>query len=156
MSELSASASGLFVADAGGQPMRSVAQADALLEQGLFGDRYQTGQGEWSYDARLCNDLTLIATETLEGILAEGGPNLLGGLHRRNVETTGIDLMSLVGKRFRVGAVELRGDRPCDPCRYLDRVTGVEAMAALRRRGGLRATVLGAGTLHVGDQITAC
>jgi MOSC domain-containing protein YiiM len=153
MNQLGGTVTGVFLADAGGRPMRSVTQAEAVPGQGLLGDRYQSGLGEWSYDARLCNDVTLIATEVLAAIVAEGGPELRDGLHRRNVETAGIDLMSLVGRRFRVGAVELRGDRACDPCRYLDGVVGVSAMAALRDRGGLRATVLGAGVLRVGDPV---
>ena len=66
-----------------------------------------------------------------------------------------MDLDALVGHRFRVGEVELRGERPCEPCRYLDRVTGQPAKAALRGRGGLRATVLTGGRLRVGDLVVA-
>jgi len=155
MNRLGGIVTGVFLADAGGQPMRSVTTAEAIPGQGLTGDRYSSGLGEWSYDARLCNDMTLIATEVLAAIVAEGGPDLRSGLHRRNVETTGIDLISLIGGRFRIGAVALQGDRACDPCRYLDGVVGVSAMAALRERGGLRATILGTGVLRVGDPVTA-
>ncbi len=147
----SATVTGIYVADAGGLPVSSLSEVAVAVGRGLAGDRYATGKGEWSYDARLCNDVTLIATEALEEVLDEGGPDLRAGRHRRNLETVGVDVLSLVGKRFRIGAVELRGDRPCHPCRYLDGVTGSPAMAALTDRGGLRATVLVGGTLRLGD-----
>ncbi len=144
---------GIYVTGAGGEPMRSLATAEVAVGQGLVGDRYAMGTGEWSYDARLCNDVTLMASEVLEDVLTDRGIDLRGGLSRRNLETSGVDLDALVGKRFWIGEVELRGDRPCDPCRYLDGVTGVPAMAALSGRGGLRATVLRGGQLHVGDAV---
>lgn len=121
---------------------------------GLVGDRYATGRGEWSGDPALCNDVTLVERETLEELLAEG-VDLRGGRSRRNLETAGVALDALVGRRFRVGPVLLHGDRPCHPCPYLDRVTGLPARQALTGRGGLRATVLSGGTLAVGDPVAA-
>ena len=144
---------GLYVADSGGAPVRSVATIEAIAGEGLRGDRYATGRGEWSYDARLRNDVTLIATEVLERVRAESGIDLGSGRSRRNIETTGVDLDALVGKRFRLGHAVLHGDRTCDPCRYLDRVTGDPAMAVLTGRGGLRATVLLGGAVAVGDHL---
>ncbi len=69
------------------------------------------------------------------------------------METSGVDLQALVGRQFRVGEVVLRGNRACEPCRYLDRVTGQPAKAALRGRGGLRATVITGGAVRVGDSV---
>jgi len=71
--------------------------------------------------------------------------------HPHNVETRGVDLLALVGRQFRIGEVVLRGNRACEPCRYLDRVTGQPAKAALAGRGGLRATVITGGAVRVGD-----
>ena len=145
---------GIYLADAGGLPVRSVAQIEAVAGQGLQGDRYLTGRGEWSYDVRLRNDVTLIATEELEAVVSAGGPDLRGGLSRRNLETLGLDLPALIGRHFRIGTALLYGDRPCDPCPYLDSLVGGPARAALRGGGGLRATVMASGTLAVGDAIT--
>lgn len=144
---------GIYVVESGGLPMRAVDSAVAVAGQGLLGDRYQTGSGEWSYDPRLYDDVTLIATEALAAARVERGVHLGAGRSRRNVETQGVDLDALVGCLFQVGEVVLRGERPCEPCRYLDRVTGQDAKAALLGRGGLRATVLTGGQLHVGDRI---
>ena len=68
--------------------------------------------------------------------------------------TRGIDLNALVGHRFRVGEVECRGDRLCDPCRPLERRTERGVLKGLANRGGLRADVVVGGTIAVGDAIT--
>lgn len=141
----------IHLVEAAGLPPRSLRRADAA-PGGLVGDRYATGRGEWSADPALCNDVTLVATETLEALLTEG-LDLRDGRSRRNLQTAGVDLDALVGRRFRVGPVLLYGDRPCHPCAYLDRVTGLPARRALTGRGGLRATVLSGGALAVGDPI---
>ena len=145
----------VYLADAGGLAMRSVQSAVAVAGQGLLGDRYQAGTGEWCYDRRLYDDVTLIAAEALDAAGAEHGVRLQGGVARRNVETRGVDLLALVGRHFLIGGVVLYGNRACEPCRYLDRVTGQPAKAALSGRGGLRATVITGGLLGVGDLVLA-
>ncbi len=146
---------GVYLAEAGGLAMRPVQSAVAVAGQGLLDDRYQTGTGEWCYDRRLYDDVTLIAVEALDAAGAEHGVRLQAGGARRNVETRGVDLQALVGIRFQVGGVVLSGNRVCEPCRYLDRVTGQPAKAALAGRGGLRATVVVGGALRVGDRVQA-
>ncbi|MGI8683002.1 MAG: hypothetical protein ACR2JO_12935 [Mycobacteriales bacterium] len=47
----------------------------------------------------------------------------------------------------------LRGERPCEPCRYLDRVTGQAARAALEGRVACGRRSLSGGRLNVGDSI---
>jgi len=41
----------------------------------------------------------------------------------------------------------------CEPCGYLDRLTGKKMVEAFRHRGGLRAEVISGGMLRVGDPI---
>ncbi len=144
---------GVYLAGAGGLAMRPVQSAVAVAGQGLVGDRYQTGTGQWCYDRRLYDDVTLIAAEALDAAGAEHGVHLHAGAARRNVETRGVDLQALVGRRFRIGEVVLRGNRACEPCRYLDRVTGQPAKTALAGWGGLRATVITGGALRGGDRV---
>ncbi len=145
--------SAIYLAASAGLPMWPVEWVVAVAGQGLLGDRYQTGSGEWSYDPRLRSDVTLIAVEVLAVATAESGHQLGGGASRRNVHTQGVALDSLVGRHFTIGEVELRGERPCEPCRYLDRITSRPAKAALQGRGGLRATVIVGGRLAVGDAV---
>jgi MOSC domain-containing protein YiiM len=98
---------GVYLAGAAGVAMRSVQAAVAVAGQGLVGDRHQTGTGEWCYDRRLYDDVTLIAAEALDAAGAEHGVHLQGGVARRNVETRGVDLQALVGRHFLIGGVVL-------------------------------------------------
>ena len=63
------------------------------------------------------------------------------------------NLGTLVGRRFRLGAVVCRGRRLCEPCAHLDRVNGGGVLRPLVHRGGLRADVVDGGTLRVGDRL---
>lgn len=78
---------------------------------------------------------------------------------RRNVVTRGIDLNALVGKPFTIGAVQCLGQRLCEPCAHLERLTAEAGkpgtLRALIHKGGLRADVLSDGEIRVGHQITA-
>lgn len=78
---------------------------------------------------------------------------------RRNLVTRGIDLNALVGKHFRVGGVECFGQRLCEPCAHLERLTAEAGkpgtLRALIHKRGLRADVLGDGEIRVGDEIAA-
>src|SRR3954447_25123979 len=112
---------------------------------GIQGDRYANGSGTFFEPGKDGQDVTLIEAEALDatGLRAEDAG--------RNVVTHGIGLNDLVGKRFRIGAVELQGNRLCEPCATLRDRTGV--FRELVGRGGLRADVLVAGELRPGDTI---
>jgi hypothetical protein len=73
--------------------------------------------------------------------------------HRRNLVVRGIDLNSLAGREFTLGPVRCRGNRLCEPCAHLDRFNGGGVLAPLVHRGGLRADVLEAGRVRVGDRV---
>jgi MOSC domain-containing protein YiiM len=59
-----------------------------------------------------------------------------------------------VGREFTIGGVKIRGIRLCEPCAHLQGLTVLPVIKALRHRGGLRAEILTAGTIHVGDVVT--
>ncbi|HEX6490215.1 MAG TPA: MOSC domain-containing protein [Gaiellaceae bacterium] len=127
---------------------RSVGWARARAGRGLEGDRYFTGRGTWSnYPVRSGIDLTLIEQEVLESV------GLSGAQARRNLVTRGVRLNELVGRRFRIGKVVCYGDRLCEPCAHMERLTGT-AVEALLHRGGLRADISTGGELRAGDAIT--
>jgi hypothetical protein len=139
----------IAIAPAAEAPMTLVERATALAGRGLEGDRYVDGRGTFSNPSSRGHDLTLIEAEVVEelGIAPE--------VARRNVVTRGIDLNALVGRRFRVGAVECEGQRLCEPCAHLQRLTAPGLLRALVRRGGLRADVLSDGEIRVGDAVDA-
>jgi hypothetical protein len=91
----------------------------AIAGLGLEGDRYAVGRGTFSVAGGRGNELTLIAGEVLDALALPDGRPLSGGEARRNVVTRGLDLNALVGRRFRIGELELFGRRRCEPCAHL-------------------------------------
>lgn len=98
-------------------------------------------------------DLTLIEAEVLDSLTLPEGSTLGYAEARRNVVTRGIDLNALVGRRFRVGNAECVGQRLCEPCSHLERLTIKGALRGLIHRGGLRADVLSDGEVTTGGLI---
>ena len=135
----------LVLAPAAEAPVRHVDTAVALAGRGLRGDRYADGTGTFA-SGRPGSALTLVDAAVLD---AFGG----GLDHRRNVVVRGTDLNALVGREFTVGEVRCRGRRLCEPCAHLDGLNGGGVLRPLVHRGGLRADVLGGGTIRVGDEL---
>ena len=142
--------------------MQSITEVRAFPGRGLEGDRYFTGTGFYSkkpsYGGR---EVTLIEIEAVEalfgGVLnAEGercGIKLAAADTRRNIATSSVPLNDLVDREFWVGAVLMRGTRPCEPCNHLDGLTQHGVMSGLIHRGGLRALILNEGVIRVRDTV---
>ncbi len=137
---------GILVAPAAEAPLMRLDAVNAIPGQGLGGDRYAEGQGTFSSPG-VGYELTLVEAEVLDEI------DLAWEDARRNLVTTGISLNALVGKRFRVGSVECIGRRLAEPCAHLEKLTRPGLLRPLVHRGGLRADILTAGTISVGDKI---
>jgi len=138
--------------------MARVDGATAHAGRGLEGDRYFEQRGTFTNKHGRGHDLTLIEGEVLEKLELPAGP-LAPEDARRNVVTRGIDLDALVGRRFTIGEVECFGQRLCEPCAHLERLTAAigapGTLRALIHKGGLRADVLSDGRIAVGDPIAA-
>jgi MOSC domain-containing protein YiiM len=146
--------SGIYLASKAGDPPVHVDRARAVAARGLEGDRYFTGCGSFSRWAGEGRAVSLVEREAIDAVSASGGPDVRSGQHRRNIVTAGVDLSSLVGRQFRVGAAILRGTRECTVCNYLNRASGLKVAEALRGRGGLRADVVADGEIRLGDPIS--
>ena len=135
--------------------MQTVDHAKVLANRGLEGDRYAAKAGTFTpaNDTARGYDLTLIEAEVLDSLTLPDGRTLGYAEARRNVVTRGIDLNVLVGRRFRVGNVECLGQRLCEPCSHLERLTTKGALRGLIHRGGLRADVLSDGVVTTGALI---
>lgn len=143
----------IFVAPAGGVAMQPVEEIHAVAGQGIEGDRYLDRSGYWP-DVDECQ-VTLIEAECLDEIRAKTGVNIEDGEHRRNIVTRGIQLDSLLGKRFQVGTAILEYDRPRPPCGYIEKLTEPGMTRALVGRGGICARVVGTGVIRASDPIVA-
>jgi MOSC domain len=148
---------GIYIASEKTAPMRSVARATAVPGKGLASDRYAAAAGTFTpRSARLRGyDLTLIESEVLDRFPLADGTRLAPNESRRNVVTKGVDLNALVGSEFRIGSVRAFGQRLCEPCVHLQRLTRPGVVEALVHRGGLRADLLSDGEIRVGDRIEA-
>ena len=133
-------------------PMWAVFTAEAIEGRGLLGDRYERGAGTFSSKGGRGYDLTLVEAEALEELSARG-VELAPVEVRRNLVVRGIALDDLIGQRFRVGEVECFGQRRCEPCSHLERLTRPGVLRGLVHRGGLRADVRSAGEIRVGDRV---
>jgi MOSC domain-containing protein YiiM len=135
--------------------MHTVDHAKALADRGLEGDRYAAKAGTFTpaNDTTRGYDLTLIEAEVLDSLTLPDGGSLEYAQARRNIIARGIDLNALVGRRFRVGNVECLGQRLCEPCSHLERLTTKGALRGLIHRGGLRADVLTDGEVTTGALI---
>jgi hypothetical protein len=118
----------------------------AVAGRGLEDDRYAAGRGTFSGRGR-GYELTLVEGEVLDEI------ELPWDEARRNIVTRGISLNALVGRRFRVGAVECIGRRLAEPCSHLERVSHPGLLRPLVHRGGLRADIVSGGVIRIADEI---
>jgi MOSC domain-containing protein YiiM len=153
----------LHIGREAGAPLVVVPQVHAVPGRGLEGDRYFLGRGHYSARPSFGGrDVTLIEMETIEalehGVVSAAGDRLgikvSAAETRRNIATAGVPLNHLVGATFWVGAVQMRGTRLCEPCQYLEDLTGrPRLMSGLLHRGGLRAQILSEGVIRVGDSV---
>lgn len=126
----------------------SVERARAVAGRGLEGDRYFNREGTFS-DWPGERDVTLIEADAIEAVGIEPGEA------RRNLVVRDADLNALVGKRFRVGAIECEGLELAPPCSHLAKLSRPDVLRGLAGRGGLRAAVRAGGEIAVGDPVIA-
>ncbi len=128
--------------------MVEVDAVEATPGAGLTGDRYNGGSGK--------RGVTLIQAEHLPVIAAlSGHESVVPATLRRNLVVSGIPLVALKGRRFRVGEVVLEGTDACDPCTRMEDALGPGGFNAMRGHGGLCARIVQGGTLRVGDVVEA-
>ena len=139
----------IFSAAGHGAPQSACAQVQLVADIGLEGDRY-AGTGV----------ISLIEAEAVEAFNTATGLSISPAATGRNVVTRGIALNPLVGKRFRIGEVELEGTELCDPCATLgkllatDKISAADVVRNFADSAGLRARVLSDGSIKGVSEIT--
>jgi MOSC domain-containing protein YiiM len=98
--------------------------------------------------------VTLMEREQIaEHAAALGLETILPGQVRANVETTGIDLIALIGRQIRVGSALLHIYAARTPCHKMDAICpGLRELMENSRQGVL-AQVVESGHLRAGDTI---
>jgi MOSC domain-containing protein YiiM len=129
-------------------PMVEVEHAEAASGAGLAGDRYSGGSGK--------RGVTLIQAEHLPVIAALSGHDMVvPATLRRNLVVSGLPLVALKGRRFRIGEVVLEGTDACDPCSRMEDALGPGGYNAMRGMGGLCARIVEGGRIQRGDTVVA-
>lgn len=138
----------------GVRPERRVAPVAVQMvaagpETGLDGDHYRS-RGQRT------RQVTLVQAEHLPVIAAYiGVSEVAPAALRRNLVVGGINLLALVGRRFRVGEALLEGAGACHPCSRMEEAFGVGGYNAVRGHGGITARIVEAGLIRVGDAVVA-
>ncbi|MEI8378579.1 MAG: MOSC domain-containing protein [Planctomycetota bacterium] len=125
-----------------------VNEAAAAAERGIVGDHKVKGRAGSKRQVTLIQQEHLIA---VAGMLHRDQvpPELV----RRNLVISGINLLALKGKQFRIGDVVLEFSGPCEPCSRMEWVLGAGGYNAMRGHGGITAKVLRGGVIRIGDAV---
>ena len=130
------------------QPIKEVNSIEVLANKGIIGDRHFHEFND-PY-----NQLSLIESENIDDYNIRFGLNIPYIDFRRNVITKGIRLNDLVGKKLKVGSVELDAIDLCRPCRHLtEMLSQKNVLKEFLRKGGIRCQILSSSDIHVGDKI---
>lgn len=126
-------------------PSRPVETAIAVTGVGLEGDHAHGGKRQ----------VTLISREAWEDALRDLDRGDLDPRWRRaNILVEGIPLGPLIGKRIRVGAVELEVKGETRPCQLMDDARlGLRDALVPAHRGGVFAEIAVGGEIAVGDPV---
>ena len=148
----------IHIAPSASYEMEELQEAQCIAGRGIMGDRYYNGTGTYSPKPDV-REVTLFEQEVLDALSRNDPPMQNGSIvlepkdHRRNLTVVGVPLNHLVGRRFRVGEVVLRGGRLNFPCKYLEELLGAPVFLPLYNRSGLNCSIEIGGILRPGDQI---
>lgn len=154
----------IYVAPTAGKAMEEIPAAELTLS-GIKGDRYENGTGAYSKTMpSKIRHVSLISEEGIaaanEWLLSVNEPTFAASETRRNIVITYLSankLNQLLGKTFFLGQILLKGVELCTPCqRPAQLIHKTRFIDAFENRGGLRAEVLSAGLIHVGDTLKEC
>jgi MOSC domain-containing protein YiiM len=126
-------------------PMLIVQDAVLDAKQGIVGDRYSGRSG--------ARHVTIIARENLSAIAAFLGQDVTPEQLQRNIVVSGVNLLALKDKRFRLGTALLEMTAECHPCSRMEETFGDGGYNAVRGHGGITARVLENGSVRIGDAL---
>lgn len=130
------------------EPLQVVDAVQARAGSGLDGDRYGRVGGN--------RQVTLIQAESLAAIASHLGRESVSPLDlRRNIVTSGINLLALKARRFRIGDAILETSGECHPCSRMEEILGIGGYNAVRGFGGITARVVEGGGIVLTSAIVA-
>lgn len=148
----------IHIAPSASYEMEELQQAELIAGKGIVGDRYYNGTGTYSPKPDI-REVTLFDIDVLDALARNDPPlqhapiSLKPADNRRNLTVQGVPLNHLVGKRFRIGDVILRGGRLNFPCKYLEELLGMPLYLPLYNRSGLNCSIELGGIIKSGAMI---
>lgn len=138
-----------------GASLTEVREIKVVAAKGIEGEPRYFGRvrsnGELSK-----RQISLIEREQIaEHAAALGLETIAPGAVRANMETTGINLVALVGSEIEIGNAILLIVEPRDPCKKMDAICQGLRKLMENGRQGVLAQVMKSGTIRVGDTIKA-
>lgn len=137
-----------------GEPLNSVKSVELVAGKGIFGnpryfERISRKTGKPSR-----RQVTLMAREEIAGHAATLGLQTIPpGAVRANIETTGIDLVPLIGRNVAIGGAVLHFYEARTPCNQMDKVCQGLRNEMEDGRQGVLAEVVQGGSVPVGAEI---
>ena len=128
--------------------IKEVKTIEVIENKGIIGDRHFN-----DFNDPYCQ-LTLIEAENIDYYNIKYGLSIPYLNFRRNIVTKGIQLNELVGKKFKIGNIDVEGIELCRPCKHLSEVLNLDnIIKEFLRKGGLRCQILSSSKIMVGDKI---
>jgi MOSC domain-containing protein YiiM len=117
-----------------------------VLERGLEGDHYSGRSGNRS--------VTLIQQEHIKVIASLLHKDKIDPAElRRNIVVSGINLLALKNREFKIGTAVLRMTGLCHPCSRMEETFGDGGYNAVRGHGGINACVVSPGIIKLNDLV---
>jgi MOSC domain-containing protein YiiM len=117
-----------------------------VLERGLEGDHYAGRSGNRS--------VTLIQQEHISTIASLLHKDKIDPAElRRNIVVSGINLLALKDREFKIGTAVLRMTGICHPCSRMEEAFGAGGYNAVRGHGGINASVVSPGIIKLYDKV---
>ena len=127
----------------GSNPMIELDSVECEAGKGIIGDRFHNYKEDYK------GQITFFSLEVYKDIctnfkLTDVSPSVF----RRNVIISGVDLNSLINKKFNIQGIDFLGTQEAAPCYWMNGAVAEGAENAMKGRGGLRAKILTSGRLH--------
>ena len=127
-------------------PLQMVQQVEAIAGKGLIGDRYASKNGKRQVTLIQWEHLSVIASLLHKDFIS---PESL----RRNIAISGINLLELKNKQFRLGTALLEYSGLCEPCSKMEETFGPGGYNAVRGHGGITCRIVESGVIGLGDKL---
>jgi hypothetical protein len=138
-----------------GAPLAAAESIEVVADKGILGEPRYFGRISSHTVQPSLRQVSLIEREQIAAhAVALGVPSIPPGAVRANIETTGVNLIALIGRQVQIGGAILFLFEPRKPCAKMDAVCRGLREFMMDNRQGVLAQVVCSGKIRVGDCIS--